>query len=121
MLPEAIMQQKPHLFRLALLLLLFTALLSAQTTPTFSGLVVFGDSLSDTGNVAHDVQAKYGVRYPSEAFNYTDGRFTDGAGTRPPARAYFGVWAEQLAANPTAVAAAALAPPRLATPSPSLG
>jgi hypothetical protein len=30
-------------------------------------------------------------------------------------------WAEQLAANPTAVAAAALAPPRLATPSPSLG
>lgn len=59
--------------------------------------MVFGDSLSDTGNVAHDVQAKYGVRYPSEAFNYTDGRFTDGLATQPAAHAYTGVWVEQLA------------------------
>ena len=91
------MKQKMLFFRLPLLLLLVSALLPAQTNPTFSGLVIFGDSLSDTGNVAHDVQAKYGVRYPSEAFNYTDGRFTDGAATKPAARAYFGVWVEQLA------------------------
>ena len=83
---------------LFLLIFLYCSSVFSQTTPTFSGLVVFGDSLSDTGNVAHDAQAKYGVRYPSEFFNYTDGRFTDGALTQPAARAYFGVWAEQLAA-----------------------
>ena len=96
-----------HKIRLALLLLLVSVLLPAQTRPAFSGLVVFGDSLSDTGNVAHDVQAKYGLRYPSETFNYTDGRFTDGAGTKPAARAYFGVWVEQLA---TALGVPAVAP-----------
>jgi phospholipase/lecithinase/hemolysin len=87
-----------------LLLGLFSALLftfSAVLTyaQNYTSIVVFGDSLSDTGNVADLTQAKYGVRLPGPEFNYTDGRFTDGADTTPPARNYFGVWVEQLAAT----------------------
>ena len=82
-------------------LLLATFSLHAQTN--FSTVVVFGDSLSDTGNFAHVTQSQYGIRYPSDSlalgFDYTDGRFTDGADTQPAAKAYFGVWAEQLAAS----------------------
>lgn len=64
----------------------------------FSQMVIFGDSLSDTGNFADTTEAAYGVRYPSTAFNYADGRFTDGTGTAPAAKKYTGVWHEQLAA-----------------------
>jgi phospholipase/lecithinase/hemolysin len=66
-------------------------------TPEFTRIVVFGDSLSDTGNVAHLTYDKYGVRIPGPVADYTDGRFTDGFDTLPPAELYSGVWIEQLA------------------------
>ena len=65
----------------------------------YTSIVIFGDSLSDTGNVAYLAQHKYGVRIPGPAADYTDGRFTDGDDTIPAARKYFGVWIEQFAAT----------------------
>lgn len=65
--------------------------------PQYTSIVVFGDSLSDTGNVAYLTEKKYGIRIPGPDADYTDGRFTDGADTLPPAEKYFGVWIEQLA------------------------
>jgi phospholipase/lecithinase/hemolysin len=95
---------RPHL------VLCFTALLfafstvavhaqDAQHAPDYTSIVIFGDSLSDTGNVADLTEAKYGLRIPGPVADYTDGRFTDGADTLPPAEKYFGVWVEQLAAT----------------------
>ncbi len=90
------------------LLWLFLALCiagSAGAQTSFTSVVVFGDSLSDTGNIARLVQNAnpLGIRFPADnpalGLNYTDGRFTDGADTQPPAQAYFGVWIEQLAAS----------------------
>lgn len=69
----------------------------AQQARAFTQIVVFGDSLSDSGNDAHRAEVKYSVRYPSEVFNYTDGRFTDGSNTVPSAIKFTGVWHEQLA------------------------
>ena len=78
----------------------------AQTTPPFSQIIVFGDSLSDVGNDADVADDKYGIRFPgpgvfaatgSAATDYTDGRFTDGTDTDPAATIYGGVWHEQLA------------------------
>ena len=66
---------------------------------TYTSILIFGDSLSDTGNVAHLTQAKYGVRVPGPTAGYTDGRFTDGKDTLPAATLYSGVWIEQLAAT----------------------
>jgi phospholipase/lecithinase/hemolysin len=71
----------------------------AKQAPNYTRIVVFGDSLSDTGNVAHLTEAKYGFRVPGPIADYTDGRFTDGADTQPRAKKYFGVWIEQLAAT----------------------
>lgn len=71
---------------------------TAAQAQGYRSIVVFGDSLSDTGNVADLVQASYGIRIPGPAGNYTDGRFTDGFDTAPAARQYTGVWIEQLAA-----------------------
>jgi phospholipase/lecithinase/hemolysin len=66
----------------------------------YTRIVVFGDSLSDTGNVAHLTAAKYGLPIPSPVGgNYTLGRFTDGHDTVPAAQNYFGVWVEQLSAS----------------------
>lgn len=65
---------------------------------SYNKIVVFGDSLSDTGNVAHLTEMKYGVRVPGPFADYTDGRFTDGFDTIPAAQKYFGVWVEQFAA-----------------------
>ncbi len=90
------------------LLWLFLAFLlpgSARAQTSFDAIVVFGDSLSDTGNIAHLVQNATGglITYPGDnqalGLNYTAGRFTDGTDTQPPAQAYFGVWIEQLAAS----------------------
>jgi phospholipase/lecithinase/hemolysin len=80
----------------AALLLSFSAVLAQAQD--YTSIVVFGDSLSDTGNFAHLTQAKYGVRVPGPDANYTDGRFTDGNDTLPVARKYFGLWIEQFAA-----------------------
>lgn len=85
--------------------LLFTAafllptFVSAQTAPTFSRIIVFGDSLSDTGNVRDRTNSKSGgtVDYPSNTFNYSDGRFTNSSDTDPASSTYVGVWHEQLA------------------------
>ena len=64
----------------------------------YSQLIIFGDSLSDTGNFADTTQGGFGIRYPGSDFNYADGRFTDGTATTPAAQKYTGVWHEQLAA-----------------------
>ena len=79
----------------ALCLIFATALAHAQD---YTSIVVFGDSLSDTGNFADLTQAKYLVRIPGPDANYADGRFTDGDETLPMAQKYFGVWVEQFAA-----------------------
>jgi phospholipase/lecithinase/hemolysin len=84
----------------ALLLALGTIGARAQDSkhaPKYTSVVIFGDSLSDTGNVAHLTQDKYGIRIPGPDADYTDGRFTDGPDTLPPAENYVGVWIEQLA------------------------
>ena len=89
------------------LLLCLAVLLTGriQGQSNFPTIVVFGDSLSDTGNIANLVENAnpLRVRYPADnqlfGFNYTDGRFTDGTDTQPAAQAYLGVWIEQLAAS----------------------
>lgn len=71
----------------------------AQTPPAFSQVVVFGDSLSDTGNVRDRTGSASGGRvdYPSHTFNYSNGRFTNDNGCDPSGTIYAGVWHEQLA------------------------
>jgi phospholipase/lecithinase/hemolysin len=85
-----------------LLFLLSTVLFTFSVIPAhaqdYTSIVIFGDSLSDTGNDAYLSQHKYGVRIPGPYADYTDGRFTDGDDTIPVARKYFGVWIEQFAA-----------------------
>ena len=70
-----------------------------EAPPTFSQIVVFGDSLSDTGNVRVRTNSRSGgiVDYPSHTFNYSNGRFTNDNGTDPSSTIYAGVWHEQLA------------------------
>ncbi len=80
----------------AALLISFTAVLAHAQD--YTSIVVFGDSLSDTGNFADLTQTKYGVRIPGPDANYADGRFTDGDDTVPAAKKYFGLWIEQFAA-----------------------
>ena len=67
--------------------------------PGFDQTVVFGDSLSDTGNVRTRTGAISGglIDYPSQTFNYSDGRFTNSSDTTPSSINYVGVWHEQLA------------------------
>ncbi len=92
--------------RLALAGLFITAAASlapehvfAQALPAFSQIIVFGDSLSDTGNVRDRTNSSTGgtVDYPSNTFNYSDGRFTNSSDTDPSSTTYVGVWHEQLA------------------------
>ena len=66
--------------------------------PAFSQVVVFGDSLSDTGNVRARTSAKSSgaIDYPSHTFNYDNGRFTNDTDTDPASHTYLGVWHEQL-------------------------
>jgi phospholipase/lecithinase/hemolysin len=82
--------------------LLAVALLVIASLPAhsqeFTSIVVFGDSLSDSGNVADLYQQKYGFRLPVVNFNYADGHITDGYETIPGAQNYAGTWVEQLAA-----------------------
>jgi phospholipase/lecithinase/hemolysin len=77
------------------------AAIAQQAPPAFTKIVLFGDSLSDTGNVRARTNAKSGglVDYPSHTFNYDNGRFTNDDQTDPASTTYFGVWHEQLARN----------------------
>jgi phospholipase/lecithinase/hemolysin len=70
-----------------------------QAAPAFSQIIVFGDSLSDTGNVYHRVNdvTQGQVAYPSGSYNYSNGRFTNSSDTDPASKLYVGVWHEQLA------------------------
>ena len=65
--------------------------------PAFSQVVVFGDSLSDVGNVREKMEDKFFLSYPGGDFNYSDGRFTNSSDTDPASVDYIGVWHEQLA------------------------
>jgi phospholipase/lecithinase/hemolysin len=67
--------------------------------PAFSKVVLFGDSLSDTGNVRERTSSKSSgaIDYPSHTFNYDNGRFTNDTDTDPASHTYLGVWHEQLA------------------------
>ena len=91
--------QHPRLLICLLSVLLFSSTAAQTFAQDYTSIVVFGDSLSDTGNVADLTQAKYGVRIPGPVADYTDGRFTDGVDTVPAAQTYFGVWVEQFAAT----------------------
>ncbi len=94
-------------FALLAAFVLFSQAASAGAQATYSTIVAFGDSLSDTGNIANLVEnatlnvgrVRYPAFNPAFGFDYTDGRFTDGKDTQPAAQAYFGVWLEQLAAS----------------------
>lgn len=77
----------------AILLLCASAALHAQQ---YTKIVIFGDSLSDTGNDALVFESTYGFPFPSPIADYTLGHFTDGPDTLPAAQNYFGVWLEQL-------------------------
>jgi phospholipase/lecithinase/hemolysin len=88
---------RPLLFLFSTLLFAFSAV--PAHAQDYTSIVIFGDSLSDTGNDAYLSQHKYGVRIPGPYADYTDGRFTDGDDTIPVARKYFGVWIEQFAAT----------------------
>ena len=70
-----------------------------RPVPAFSQIIVFGDSLSDTGNVRERVDDVSGglISYPSGTFNYSDGRFTNSSDTDPASTTFVGVWHEQLA------------------------
>jgi phospholipase/lecithinase/hemolysin len=78
------------------LVFIFTAVLAHAQD--YTSIVVFGDSLSDTGNLAYLTDAQYGVRIPGPAVNYADGLLTDGDDTVPAAQKYFGLWIQQYAA-----------------------
>ncbi|HEY3662839.1 MAG TPA: SGNH/GDSL hydrolase family protein [Chthoniobacterales bacterium] len=69
----------------------------AQTTPSFSQVIVFGDSLSDDGNIRNRLEDQYFISYPGGDFNYSDGRFTNSSDTDPASTLYAGTWHEQLA------------------------
>ena len=82
---------------IALTLLLFVPRLFAQSAPTFSQVIVFGDSLSDDGNIRNRLEDQYLISYPGGDFNYSDGRFTNSSDTDPASDMYSGTWHEQLA------------------------
>ena len=63
----------------------------AASVTQYSDLVVFGDSLSDTGNVSI---ATFG-QFPGP--NYAPGRFTNGPNTTPATSGPVGLWVDQLA------------------------
>ena len=79
--------------------LLLGAISASAQAPAFTRVVVFGDSLSDTGNVRARTSAKSNgaIDYPSHTFNYDNGRFTNDTDTDPSSHNYLGVWHEQLA------------------------
>ena len=89
--------RQPLTFLCTLATLFFAYASALAQAGNYTTIVVFGDSLSDTGNLAHLTDAKYGIRVPGPIADYTDGRLTDGFDTVPAAQKYFGVWVEQFA------------------------
>ena len=81
--------------RCALLAATLTAAAAAQAAP-YSQIIIFGDSLSDTGNFAHITQQQYSFSYPGSQFDYSDHRFTNSSDTQPASKNFSGVWHEQL-------------------------
>ncbi|MGI8957855.1 MAG: SGNH/GDSL hydrolase family protein [Chthoniobacterales bacterium] len=85
-------------FAVVTVLLIFGAAQArAQSTPSFSQVIVFGDSLSDDGNIRNRLEDQYFISYPGGVFNYSDGRFTNSSDTDPASNLYAGTWHEQLA------------------------
>jgi phospholipase/lecithinase/hemolysin len=78
-------------------LLVITPQLFAQSAPAFSQVIVFGDSLSDDGNIRNRLEDQYFISYPGGDYNYSDGRFTNSSDTDPSSDMYAGTWHEQLA------------------------
>ncbi|MDP9004531.1 MAG: SGNH/GDSL hydrolase family protein [Verrucomicrobiota bacterium] len=76
-----------------------TPTVAPTPAPNFTQIIVFGDSLSDTGNIRDRTKSKSGgsVDYPGNTFNYSDGRFTNSSDTDPSSKVFVGVWHEQLA------------------------
>lgn len=66
---------------------------------SYTSIVIFGDSYSDTGNFTNLTATNFGIAYPGPQFNYAQGRFTDHTGTTPAARLYTGLLVDQLAAT----------------------
>ncbi len=94
-------------FALALLALVLSAPThSSAQAPTFSQVVIFGDSLSDDGNIRHRLEDEAFISYPGGAYNYSDGRFTNSSDTDPNSGTYAGTWHEQLARDFLGLAAA---------------
>src|SRR6266480_3727196 len=82
---------------LSVAIFLAAPILVHAQAPTFTQVIVFGDSLSDDGNIAHRVRDTFTFSYPSSnPFNYSDFRFTDDTNTSPAAILYVGTWHEQL-------------------------
>lgn len=71
--------------------LLSVFLITTASAASIDQIVAFGDSLSDTGNVA----IATGNLFPGT--NYAPGRFTDGPNTTPATNGPVGLWVEQLA------------------------
>jgi outer membrane lipase/esterase len=67
--------------------------LVSGATLNLNGITAFGDSLSDTGNIA----LATGGTYPGPATNYAPGEFTDGPATSPATTGPTGIWLDQLA------------------------
>jgi phospholipase/lecithinase/hemolysin len=83
---------------------LFTASCVFASGVTVDQMVVFGDSLSDTGNAAYAT----GGLLPGPATNYAAGEFTNGPQTNPATSGPLGIWVDQVS-------------PRLNVPVPQAG
>jgi phospholipase/lecithinase/hemolysin len=88
-----------RLLALALICGAASSAFAQQAPPAFTQIILFGDSLSDTGNDRNRTNSKSSgaVDYPSHTFNYDNGRFTNDTATNPSSKTYLGVWHEQLA------------------------
>jgi outer membrane lipase/esterase len=92
--------------RLVLLGTVLSAALVSGETLNVNGIVAFGDSLSDTGNIG---LATGGI-LPGPATNYAPGEFTNSPFTSPASPSPTGIWLDQLApklglSSPTAALA----------------
>lgn len=82
---------------LATAVTLLIAPLSIALASSPTQLVVFGDSLSDNGNLAYYAPVFLGQSLASE--NYAANAFTDGPNTNPATAGPYGLWVDQFAAK----------------------